>query len=68
MKEGRPAYHRRSDLKRLQEHALLVPLVVQDNGSDYVVLAQHSERELVRGRYQVVHVYISGWRDALALA
>ena len=66
--EPRPAYHRRQDTKRLQEHARPLPLRVADLGHHYGVFLFNDAPDaapLLSGRYEVVHAYLSGWRDAV---
>ena len=66
--EPRPAYHRRSDAKRLQEIAQPLPLRVADLGHHYGVFlfnAAPDAAPLRSGRYEVVHAYLSGWKDAV---
>jgi len=65
--EPRPAYHRRNDLKRLQElvdHSM-APFRVSDEQSSYVLRTEHGE-VAIKGRYQIVYTYLCGWRDAVA--
>ena len=64
--EPRPAYHRRQDLRRLQDWALPLPIRVADLGHHYAVypLGLGDAAPLLSGRYEVVHAYLSGWRDS----
>jgi hypothetical protein len=63
--EPRPAYHRRQDLRRLQEYAMRLPVLVSDRGHAYAVhgLGEVERDPLFSGRYEVVYAYLSGWRD-----
>jgi hypothetical protein len=64
--EPRPAYHRRSDLKRLREIALDLPVLVSDEAARYVVRRiAEPHGMLARGRFEVVVAYLHGWKDAL---
>ena len=63
--EPRASYHRRQDLKRLQEHAQPLPVLVSDNGAAYQVRAiDPPQRVLLAARYEVVYAYLQGWIDA----
>jgi hypothetical protein len=65
--EPRPAYHRRQDVARLAHfiEEELLPLRVTDEHACYVVRMTGDERVLVKGRYEVVHSYLVGFRDAM---
>jgi hypothetical protein len=65
--EPGPAYHRRSDLKRLKEHALDTPLIVSDNGRAYEVRVVTDGPLLIAGRHEVVFSYVQGFKDACDL-
>ncbi|HEX6276023.1 MAG TPA: hypothetical protein VFZ53_23445 [Polyangiaceae bacterium] len=67
--EPRPRYHRRQDLKRLQEYAVTLPILIGDLGHAYAAYPLDTRPDaplvpLFSGRYEVVHAYISGQRDA----
>lgn len=65
--EPRPAYHRRQDLRRLQEAAWDLPVLVRDSGWRYEVYPpRRPEVLLCSGRYEVVHAFLSGVRFGAA--
>lgn len=72
--EPRPAYHRRKDLERLQEHARALPVVVADAGHHYEVrlpgfYGPGADGTLLqRGRFEVIVAYLTGWTHARDLA
>jgi len=71
--EPRPAYHRRNDLRRLQELALPLPILVVDAGHHYEVRLLDAARApadypvLQHGRYEVICAYLAGWTHAREL-
>ena len=75
--EPRPAYHRRNDVRRLNERALGAPLIVTDRGDAYEVRTIETNtdpgriladaRVIYAGRFEVVYAYISGFVEARKL-
>jgi hypothetical protein len=64
----RPKYHRRTDLKRLQEAAIETPLIIGDDGRSYTVRFYAKAHPVLAGRHEVVFAYIRGYADALQRA
>jgi hypothetical protein len=80
---GRRYYHRVKDLERLRALALHLPLLVTDDdlGGHRQYGVRQLERypdggtgyhpdvpPLIRGRYEVIYAYLSGWRHATKAA